>query len=758
LEARPLVEFCARAVALTKRLLRAGFDDGVGLPAAAPEVALGGRVVTLIATIWIALVVFWEIGAPFGAGHFAAATAVTTGGENMLRFGIIGAVPRHLAEAPLPHDYYCHHPWGTFWTAAFFVGALGHHDFVCRLPAALMSIAMPPLLYGAGRALWGPMAGALTAAAYVVTPITLAYANFFALEVPTMFAMALTTFAWVRFSQTNRKRFAVLVALGMILAASFDWTGFVFDALVLGTLFFRGFVLRQLVPAFDFVRFATLWATSVVLVAALAVFFVYAFSDLGQLGQLFAQGQARATGSSLPLSEVLESRKYWLLLAFTPIAIVLGKLAAPVFVVRAALLRSEGELFPLAVLVTAIGQYVLFKQGADIHFFWPQYFALYFSYALGALAASATAAGRFALEKLGRERFGSSLAWGVFAAGLVVVGLMVPDAVRALSWARKSGGRFNEKGLIIHPDLDKAAVFEELGKTLPEDASLAVDASMKPSYWMDFTLRREVTTTSAPHGRGQRSGTHFALDSRFSSSATLRSLQRTHAVVAYGPYWVADGRRRVESITSFAIISREPTFLERLFVSSSHALHSISPDPLGTWELREHFDVSPNVLPARNPTSPRELRIAHNVAVRSGDAALATHRKSELLRGVDQRPARDFSAGVRLLGVRLERGASDVLTLYFEASGPLPGDIGFVVTSHVERAPSWSLVPADELPWNVGMPFAIPTSLWRQGFVYESVTELMRRPGRERYEGSFQGPAAPEPVSGSRETTIVVLE
>jgi hypothetical protein len=758
LEARPLVEFCARAVALTKRLLRARFDDGIGLPAATPEVALGGRIVTLIATIWIALVVFWEIGAPFGAGHFAAATAVTTGGENMLRFGILGAVPRHLAEAPSPNDYYCHHPWGTFWTAALFVGVLGHHDFVCRLPAALMSIAMPLLLYGAGRALWGPLAGALAAAAYVVTPITLAYANFFALEVPTMFAMALTTFAWVRFSQTNRKRFAVLVALGMVLAASFDWTGFVFDALVLGTLFVRGFVVRRFVPPFDFVRFATLWATSVVLVAVLAAFFVYAFSDLGQLDQLFAQGQARATGSSLPLSEVLESRKYWILLAFTPIAIVLGKLAAPIFVVRAALLRSESELFPLAVLVTATAQYVLFKQGADIHFFWPQYFALYFAYALGALTASATELGRIALERVGRERFRSSLVWGVFASGLAVAGLMAPDAVRALSWARKSGGRFNEKGLIIHPDLDKAAVFEELAKTLPDNASLAVDASMKPSYWMDFTLRREVTVTAAPHGRGQRSSTHFALDSRFSASATLRSLQRTHAVVAYGPYWVADTRRSVEPITSFAIVSREPTLLERLFVSSSHALHSIAPDPLGTWELREHFDVSPNEQPALDPKSPRELRIAHNVAVRSGDVALAARRKSELVRGFDQRPARDFSAGVRLLGVRLERGASDFLTLYFEASGPLPGDVGFVVTSHVERAPSWSNVPADELPWNVGMPFAIPTSLWRPGFVYESVTELMRRPGRERYEGSFRGPGAPEPVGGSRETKIVVLE
>src|SRR5262245_11070361 len=243
LESHPFVRFIARARALTRQFLSARFDDGEGLPAAPRDVELGARIVTLLSTLFVAGVAFWEIGAPFGAGHYAAATAVTTGGENMLRFGIIGAVPRYLPDPPAPADYYCHHPWGIFWTAALFVGVFGHHDFVCRLPAVLMTSAMPFLLYGAGRALWGPVAGALAAVAYVVTPITLAYASFFALEVPTMFAMALTVFACVRFFQTNRTRFAALTVVGMVLAASFDWMGFVFDALVLGGLFLRGFVL-----------------------------------------------------------------------------------------------------------------------------------------------------------------------------------------------------------------------------------------------------------------------------------------------------------------------------------------------------------------------------------------------------------------------------------------------------------------------------------------------------------------------------------
>jgi hypothetical protein len=755
LEPRSFAAFRARGLALAKRLRRAKFDDGEGLPPADPRVLLGARIVTALATLAIVLISFWEIGAPFGAGHYAAATAVAQGGENMLRFGTLGAVPRWLAEPPLPRDYYCHHPWGIFWAAAFFVGTLGHHDVVCRLPAALMSSAMPLLLYGAGRALWGPIPGALAAFAYVVTPITLAYANFFALEVPTMFAMALTTFVTVRFLQTSRKRFAVLAVLGMGLAASFDWTGFVFDALVLAALFVRGFALRRWFGPLDFERFATLWASAVAVVAVLALFHVAAFRHFGQLGQLLAQGEARASGSDLPLDRVLESRRYWILLAFTPLAIGLGKVAAPILAARALLFLREGEIFPLAVLATAIFQYVGFKQGADIHFFWPQYFALYFAYAVGALSASALEIGGFALSRWRRERFAPALPFGILAFGLVTLSLMVPDAARALRWARKSGGRFNEKGLIIHPDLDKSAVFAELSRTLPEDASLGVDGSMKPSYWMDFTLEREVSFAAAPR-RGHAGTTHFAVDARFSSKELLRSLARDYAVRAYGPYWIADTRAPHAPVAGFATLRREPGFFERWFVSYHHALYAVAPSPYWTWELREHFGVQPNPVPDRAPR-PDERRSAHNAAVARGDAALARRLRNELLAGVDRSVAREFSLGARLLGVRLDRGASDVLTVYFEAGGPLAGDPEFTVTSIVEQAPRYSLVPSDELAWNVGMPFALPTSSWRPGFVYETVTEVIRRPGRERYVGAFRGAGAPEPVSGPEETTLVVL-
>jgi 4-amino-4-deoxy-L-arabinose transferase-like glycosyltransferase len=749
----------ARAKALAQRLFIARFDDGAGLPPAERLEILAGRALATLATLWILGVVLWEIAAPFGAGHYAAATAVTTGGENMLRFGIVGPVPRVLAEPPSPGDYYCHHPWGVFWVAAFFVGLFGHHDVVCRLPAALMSSAMPVLLYGAGRALWGPLAGGLSAAAYVALPITLAYANFFALEVPTMFAMALTAFAFVRFRQTDSRRFAALTVVGFALAASFDWTGFVFGGFVLGALFLRGFVFRRFFPPLPFDRFASVWAIGVVVLALLLAFHLGEFAHLGQLGHFFAQGEARATGSSEPLSKVLESRRYWILLAFTPLAIVLGKVALPVLLGRLAILRRDAEIVPLAVLFTATFQYLAFKQGADIHFFWPQYFALYFAYALGGLAVTASEGSRYLAGRFGRAELARPLNVSIHVALVVVVLLLVPDALRALEWARKSGGRFNEKGLIIHPDLDKSRVFTELSKTLPESSSLAVDPSMKPSYWMDFTLERPVNVTSFPAGRGRQADTHFAFDSRFSAKRTLASSVREHAVSAYGPYFIVDLEApEKQPIKGFAVQRQEPTFFERVFVQSSHALYRVRPDPFWTWELRSHLGELPNPLPSVNPHTFSELRIAHNVAVSLGDRELAARRRDALLRGVANGSARDFTQGVRLLGVRFEHGASDVLTVYFEAAAPLASDVGFVITSEVEKGPRFSLVPADELVWNVGMPFSLPTSLWRAGYVYESVTELMRRPGRERYVGWFDGPGAPTPTSGPRETTLLVLE
>lgn len=128
------------------RLCTLRFDDGTGLPQADARAELTGRLLTLVATLLIAGVGLWEIGGPFGAGHYAASTAVALGGENMLRWHVVAPITSVIHGPPAPGDYYCHHPFGVFWIAAAFSAVFGHNDWVCRAPAVLLSALMPRLI------------------------------------------------------------------------------------------------------------------------------------------------------------------------------------------------------------------------------------------------------------------------------------------------------------------------------------------------------------------------------------------------------------------------------------------------------------------------------------------------------------------------------------------------------------------------------------------------------------------------------------
>jgi hypothetical protein len=64
----------------------------------------------------------------------------------------------YTGVAPQKSAYICHHPFGQYWVPAVFLWIFGSHDFVVHLPAALMSTAVPPMLYGIAREKWGPRA------------------------------------------------------------------------------------------------------------------------------------------------------------------------------------------------------------------------------------------------------------------------------------------------------------------------------------------------------------------------------------------------------------------------------------------------------------------------------------------------------------------------------------------------------------------------------------------------------------------------
>ena len=691
-----------------------------------------------LASIGFALAAFWELGDSFGAGHFAAASAVCTAGENMWHWGIWGPVAHATDRAPAGSEFYCHHPWGIFWVSALFMKVLGHHAWACRLPAALQSVLTVPALYLAARTLWGPVAGAVAAVSFVVLPIALSFSGFNGFEVPAMFGTLLAVWGYARFRQSYRLRDAWLSLGGLLYGVCADWPVLVFAAGMLGAIFLGVFVLRRWTMPADRRRTATFWAVAVVLCGAAVGAHLYAFAQLGQLTELFAQGGRRSAGVHTPLALVLAARKFWIEVSFTGLAIAIGKLALPLLGLRALVRRSELETLPLAVFAMALFQYVVFKQGADVHIFWPHYFALYFALACAAMSQTMLDLLRLLARRWPRfaKPWTSYAVLGAFALTLLAI---LPDGLRAWRYAHRSGGRFNENGRLIKPDKDKVAALEWLTQRWAPGAGVILHPGMRQSLWVDWSLQRPVTTIARlPSGAVTARDRYYAADRRFMSGAEQDTLAATFALTALGPFLAIDRAAPLGELRGFEIERVEPSALEAYWLSSSHALRQILPDPFLTWELKDRFALAPNPAPTAPPTTFEQKRIAHNIAVARGDESAAAQWLDALLKDCDRSHALGFGSGNTLLGTRLERGSSLVFNVYVLAAGADPREPELSMRSTIIAPATPSLVDLDTTPAEVGMPFSIPASRWKSGYVYSSITEVIRRIGKERWTAQFR--------------------
>ncbi|HVY49379.1 MAG TPA: glycosyltransferase family 39 protein, partial [Minicystis sp.] len=468
-------------------LLPAAPRDEDGRPSAPAVEARVARAVALAVTVWFALAAAWELFGPLLAGHYASSASVGIIAENMLRWHIPGPVWEYTTSRPGPELYYCHHPWGIFWTTAVLMKLFGRHDFVCRLAPVLLSVATPPLLYDLGRSIWRPAAGAAAAAGFVVLPIALAFANFNALEVPVIAYSLLFLWGYVRLTQTGRRRHLAVSLVGLFLALNADWPAFVLAGEVVAFATARSLVLRRafgplgprgagVSQAVRERRHAAFCLGAIAIVASTLLLYLALFSASHKLGDLFGSAEMRSSGNRTRLANVLASRRYWIELSFTPVAILLGKIAAVACAVRLVVVRREHEVLPLAVLGMATVQYVVFKEGADVHVFWPHDFAEYFALGLAALVASVACALEWLVPavraRLARPEAPSTRS-GLAALGLALVALVpvARDGVPALRYARDTGGRFNEKGLLIHSDGAKTAFLTWLATDLPRRAT-----------------------------------------------------------------------------------------------------------------------------------------------------------------------------------------------------------------------------------------------------------------------------------------------
>jgi hypothetical protein len=614
----------------------------------------------------------------------------------------------------------------------------GHHAWACRLPAALQSALTVPALYFAGRNLWGSVAGAVAALSFAVLPIALSFSGFNGFEVPAMFGTLLCVWGYARFRRSYRSRDALLSLGGLIYGICADWPVVVFGAVMLGTIFVSVLVLGRWTAPADRRRTATFWALAVASCIVVLGAHLYAFARLGQLNELFAQGGRRSAGVDTPLALVLAARKFWIEVSFTSLAIALGKLALPVLGLRLLLRRNELEALPLAVFAMALFQYVVFKQGADVHIFWPHYFALYFALACGGLAQTVLDLARLAARRWPHlPKF--KLEYWVLAIFVLLALSILPDGWRALHYAHRSGGRFNESGRLIKPDKDKVAALEWLTRRWAPSAGVTLHPGMRQSLWVDWSLQRPVTTVQRlPSGLGTSRDRYYVADLRFMGASEQDTLVANFSTTVLGPFLAVDRTVPAGELRAFDIQRVAPSALESYWVSSSHALRTIEADQFLTWELKDRFELTPNPAPNGPPKTFEQVRIAHNIALARGDVAAAGHWLQMLLAGTDQSHTRDFGSGNTLLGTRLEHESSLVLSVYVRAAGADPTEPELALHSRIVEVPRASLVDRDAAFAEVGMPFAIPASRWRSGYVYSSLTEIIRRLGKERWTGRFR--------------------
>lgn len=699
------------------------------------------RIVATAATVWFALAVCWGLFARVGGGHDASTATRAIIAENMRVWHIFAPVKDYTLERPTPDLFYVHHPWGMFWAIAAIAEVLGRGAWVPRVAGVLCSIATPPLLYGIGRALWGPIPGALSALAYVVLPIALAFGNMPGFEVPVVFSCLLATWGYLRFAQRWRRRWMIVSLVGIVAAANSDWEADVFIGVVLASLAVGALLLPRWFGRVHLWRFTQWWVLAAMLSGGTVVAYLAYFQHIGGMENLLHSEAQRARGDEIPLAAVLNARRFWIDVTFTPVAVTVGKIALPIFALRVLLWRRLNEIFPLALLVMAVVQYVKFKNGADVHIFWPLPFAPYWALSVGVLGAVVIGVARWVLARRKKKDERGLVPLVVLAVVGLVPLVVLPDGVEGLHYAKATCGRFNEKGGRIFDDVDMSVAMEWMAARMaPHTVVQMSEAALKAreDRGQEWALHRPIKSIpSTPYFGGLAEERYYVGDLRFLGEAEQRRIAEMFHAVILGPFVLVDRQAPKAPVDAFSFDEREPTPLEWYFTNPTEPVRTVRPDPWLTWEYREHYGQRPNPAPPGTPRTLEEIRIAHNVAFAAGDAAAAEQWKKQLLAGIDSSVATRFTDGTQLLGKRFRPGVDPQLDLYFLANGPLTGEYQFEVVSVIEARRFLSLVPPDDHVKRYGAPFLLSPRLWRGGFIYVEHVDVRHRPGVERFAGYF---------------------
>jgi hypothetical protein len=231
-----------------------------------------------------------------------------------------------------------------------------------------------------------------------------------------------------------------------------------------------------------------------------------------------------------------------------------------------------------------------------------------------------------------------------------------------------------------------------------------------------------------------------------------------HVEIYQDDVWVVDRRAPQAPLDAYTFDEREPKIWEWYFVSGVEPVRKYVSDPFSTWEWRTHLGQAA-ALPTLAPKTLEQVRIAHNIAVATGDAGRAVEWRARLEQGLVKEPAAEYTQGISLLGIHRIGGTEPRIVLFLQSHDSLAGDATFAVRAIVEERKAWSLIPPDPIERDVALPSALSTSLYRPGFIYSQTVVLNQRIGVERFFGAFQskdGSMPPVRTDGEPLTSLLV--
>jgi hypothetical protein len=686
------------------------------------------RWVAALASVFFALVACWELFGPLEAGHWAAMAAEGIAAENTLRFHIAAPVTRYLAGTPTPLNYYSHHPYGLFVLQAFARALFGHHPATVRLVAAVCSALTPPLVYKLAKELWDDArVAAVATVAFVLVPIDLCFAGFAGLEVPTIFFGLLFSWATACLFRTSDRRWLAPVLVGAIGASQSDWPGIVLVGSVAGFAALSAYARpRGDRGAFAEERLFRVWLALVVGVSlGCVVLYVVVLKGQDQLAAVGRIFQYRKGTPLAPLSEIFgPRRRMWLSWMFTPAGLAVLALVLPLSLARVR--QHPLEILPLAWLLTASVQYFVFREGADVHIFWPHYFGVSVALGTGALFARTLAAR------------GNRVVVYVPVALLLIVFARV--SLPLARQARLTQGRFDEGGNFIDAEADASEVAAWATAGVGPGQTLSRTGAFPQERHVEYSAGRYFPNVSRWVDVKKPSATDRIVltDTRRTLPEDLRAYAAAYDITAVGPFWRLDraGHGKLEALR---YVERQPTLEEQYFVSGTELVRTIGPDvdAWATWEWADHLGgAAPE--PGTEPVTFDERRIAHNLAIARGDTAKAGALGATLEASVADGPRADFGDDVHLVGVSIESGPVTFGTLLFRAGDAFkPIDSAFFVKCSVRSPPPLWPAAVDFYEKDMAPPMALRPALWKPGYLYAHRFVVRHRIGLESCDGSF---------------------